>query len=95
MDAFNTLENLNKVFGFCFPENFCFDNQNNKSAEKNAFSQLTINEKEPFEIVSDDSIFVVPTEQFKRETSEETHPVWSRPALPLPPPGPSVPAGGW
>ena len=70
-DALKILENLNKIFGFSFPENFSINIQKKISEEDFSVSHFTINEKEPFEIVSDDSIFVVPTKEFKRETSEK------------------------
>ena len=67
MDALKILENLNKILGFGFPETFSDDNQK----ENNAFSKYTITEHEPFEMISDVSIFVVPTKEFKRETAEK------------------------
>ena len=67
MDALKILENLNKMFGFDFPENFSDDNEK----ENHALSQNFINENEPIEITSIDSIFTVPTKGIKRETTEE------------------------
>ena len=68
------LENLKKILGFpadldC-ADNFSFTNQTDTLADENSFPNNSDNENESVEIISDDTIFIVPTTDIKKETAD-------------------------
>ena len=69
------IENLQNIFGFPLEfnswQNFSFVNEIDTLQDKNSFQADTDNETEATEIISDDSLFIVPHPPVKKETYEK------------------------